>query len=72
MFYSKSKFMFQVLRPQSALPSLEVWQYYLGEQLAHGPNYDLEVIQLDSQQEEEAEAADGIATKSARRVVTMG
>ncbi|XP_069696125.1 myotubularin-related protein 13 isoform X2 [Periplaneta americana] len=61
-----------VLRPQSALPSLEVWQYYLGEQLAHGPSYDLEVIQMDSQQEEEAEAADGIANKSARRVVTMG
>jgi myotubularin-related protein 5/13 len=64
--------MLQVLRPQSALPNLEVWQYYLGEQLAHGPNYDLEVIQLDSQQEEEAEAADGIASKSARRVVTLG
>jgi hypothetical protein len=27
---------------------------------------------LDSQQEEEAEAADGIASKSARRVVTLG
>jgi len=64
--------MLQVLRPQSALPSLEVWQYYLGEQLAHGPNYDLEVIQLDSQQEEEAEAADGIVNKSARRVVAAG
>jgi myotubularin-related protein 5/13 len=49
-----------------------VWQYYLGEQLAHGPNYDLEVIQLDSQQEEEAEAADGIVSKSARRVVAAG
>jgi myotubularin-related protein 5/13 len=49
-----------------------VWNYYLGEQLAHGPSYDLEVIQLDSQQEEEAEAADGIVSKSARRVVTVG
>ncbi|XP_049836392.1 myotubularin-related protein 13 isoform X2 [Schistocerca gregaria] len=61
-----------VLRPQSFLPCLEVWQYYLGEQLSHGPSYDLEVIQLDSQQEEEAEAADGIINKSARKVVTMG
>ncbi|CAG2063461.1 unnamed protein product, partial [Timema podura] len=49
---------------------LEVWHYYLGEELAHGPSYDLEVIQLDSQQEEEAEAADGILNKSMRTVVT--
>lgn len=60
-----------VLRPQSHLPCLEVWQYYLDEQLAHGPSYDLEVIQLDSQQEEEAEAADGIS-KSSRKIVTLG
>nr|CAD7573991.1 unnamed protein product [Timema californicum] len=59
-----------VLRPQSHLPCLEVWHYYLGEELAHGPSYDLEVIQLDSQQEEEAEAADGILNKSMRTVVT--
>nr|CAD7393185.1 unnamed protein product [Timema cristinae] len=59
-----------VLRPQSHLPCLEVWCYYLGEELAHGPSYDLEVIQLDSQQEEEAEAADGILNKSMRTVVT--
>ncbi|XP_063236434.1 myotubularin-related protein 13 [Bacillus rossius redtenbacheri] len=61
-----------VLRPQSHLPCLEVWQYYLHEELAHGPGYDLEVIQLDTQQEEEAEAADGVASKSARRVVIRG
>ncbi|KAK7870000.1 hypothetical protein R5R35_011968 [Gryllus longicercus] len=61
-----------VLRPQSHLPALGLWQYYLGEQLAHGPSYDLEVIQLDSQQEEEAEAADGTVNLSSRRVVTMG
>lgn len=60
-----------VLRPQSHLPALQLWQYYLGEQLAHGPSYDLEVIQLDSQQEEEAEAADG-TVNSHRHVVTMG
>jgi myotubularin-related protein 5/13 len=64
--------MLQVLRPQFALPNLEVWQYSLGERLAHGPSYDLEVIELDSQQEEEAEAADGIASKSARRVIALG
>lgn len=49
-----------------------MWQYYLDEELSHGPSYDLEIIQMDSQQEEEAEAADGIVNKSLRKVVTMG
>lgn len=61
-----------MLRPQSYLPCLEVWQYYLDEELAHGPSYDLEIIQMDSQQEEEAEAADGVSNKSSRKVVTLG
>lgn len=61
-----------VLRPQSHLPCLEVWQYYLDENLHHGPNYDFEIIQLDSQQEEEIEAADGIANKSHRKTITLG
>lgn len=51
---------------------MEVWQYYLDEELAHGPSYDLEIIQMDSQQEEEAEAADGVSNKSMRKVVTLG
>lgn len=62
----------QVLRPQSSLPNLNVWQFYLSEELAHGPSYDLEIIQLDMQQEEEAEAADGISNKTLRKVVTTG
>ncbi|XP_011302109.1 myotubularin-related protein 13 isoform X1 [Fopius arisanus] len=61
-----------VLRPVSHLPSLDIWQYYLEEELAHGPPYDLEVLQQDSQQEEEAEAADGIIEKSNRKIVTQG
>lgn len=61
-----------ILRPQSHLPCLEVWNYYLDEDLHSGPSYDPEIIQLDSQQEEEAEAADGITNKSARTVVTNG
>lgn len=61
-----------VLRPQSHSPSLEVWEYYLDEDLKHGPGYDPEIIQLDSQQEEEAEAAEGIMNKSTRRIVTRG
>lgn len=61
-----------VLRPQSHIANLEIWQYYLREDLRYGPSYDLEIIQADTQQEEESEAADGIVNKSARKVVTMG
>lgn len=62
----------QVLRPQSHLPVLDIWEYYLDEELKHGPSYDLEIIQMDSQQEEEAEAADGVGNKSSRKIVTQG
>ncbi|KAI5738379.1 hypothetical protein M8J77_006210 [Diaphorina citri] len=48
-----------VLRPQAHLPNLDIWSFYINEELKHGPPYDLEIIQLDNQQEEEAEAADG-------------
>lgn len=61
-----------VLRPQSTLPCLDIWDYYLNEDLHHGPNYDPEIVQMDSQQEEEAEAAEGNADKSSRKVVTLG
>lgn len=61
-----------VLRPQSHLPCLDVWQYYLDENLHHGPEYDLEIIQLDSQQEEESEAADGVNSQSSRKIITLG
>lgn len=61
-----------MLRPQSHLGNLEIWPYYLREELHYGPSYDLEIIQLDTQQEEESEAADGIVNKSARVVVTLG
>ncbi|XP_054263415.1 myotubularin-related protein 13 [Macrosteles quadrilineatus] len=60
-----------VLRPQSHLANLEIWQYYLKEELRYGPSYDIEIVQLDSQQEEELEATDGTA-KSSRRQVTLG
>nr|XP_022903843.1 myotubularin-related protein 13 isoform X2 [Onthophagus taurus] len=61
-----------VLRPQSHLACLELWQYYLDEELSHGPSYDPEIIQMDTQQEEEIEAADGVNNKSMRKIVTMG
>lgn len=60
-----------VLRPCAHLPNLEIWGYYLGEELAHGPSYDLEVLQMDYQQDEESEAADG-SSVSARFTVIAG
>lgn len=59
-----------VLRPQSHLPCLEIWNYYLNEDLRYGPSYDPEIIQMDTQQEEEAEAADGIS--QTRKIMSLG
>lgn len=49
-----------VLRPHSNMANLVVWDYYLEENLAHGPPYDLELVNKESQQKanEMAFAAD--------------
>lgn len=71
----------QVLRPQSQVSTLEVWGFYLGEELCHGPSYDLEVVQQDAAAAEEEKAAAGppndstlVAGKAAiaRKLVTTG
>ncbi|KAK3881739.1 hypothetical protein Pcinc_013822 [Petrolisthes cinctipes] len=61
-----------VLRPVKEVSALQLWGYLLGEELRHGPSYDPEVRTLDRQQEEEAEAADGITPTSQRRIVMSG
>ncbi|XP_069180963.1 myotubularin-related protein 13 isoform X5 [Procambarus clarkii] len=61
-----------VLRPVKEVSALQLWNYLLGEELRHGPSYDPEVRNLDRQQEEEAEAADGTITTSQRRIVMSG
>lgn len=60
-----------VLRPQSMLPNLDLWQYYTSEELAHGAPYDPEIIQMDNMHEEEMQAADGLRT-SERKMITLG
>lgn len=60
-----------MLRPSSHIPKLEFWGYYLNEELAHGPPYDLEIVQMDSQLDEEVEATEGVP-KSLRKTVTAG
>ncbi|KAJ2945302.1 hypothetical protein O0L34_g9382 [Tuta absoluta] len=51
-----------VLRPVSSVCALEVWDYYLSEELSHGAPYDLEVL---------ANNAD-LDKPPARRVATAG
>jgi myotubularin-related protein 5/13 len=42
----------QVLRPQSSINALEVWDFYTSEELAQGPSYDLELIGSEIFEEE--------------------
>ena len=58
----------QVLRPQSSVSMLEVWDYYTYEELAQGPSYDLELIGSDNLDEE----TEYSAKQPMRKFVTMG
>lgn len=58
----------QVLRPQSSVSMLEVWDYYIYEDLAQGPFYDLELIGSDNLDEE----TEYSAKQPKRKFVTMG
>lgn len=42
-----------VLRPQSSVAMLDLWRYYIDEELAHGPPFDLELICNDNQDDED-------------------
>ncbi|UXI15807.1 hypothetical protein NH340_JMT01750 [Sarcoptes scabiei] len=44
-----------VIRPLNNLPSLKVWEYYVGEELAHGPSYDLEVMNMERHRPDDME-----------------
>jgi myotubularin-related protein 5/13 len=50
---------------------LDVWNYYVSEDLKHGPSYDLELLQLEASQQEENDAAEGIRPSS-RQVILSG
>ncbi|XP_021368098.1 myotubularin-related protein 13-like [Mizuhopecten yessoensis] len=53
-----------VLRPYSNMSNLCVWEYYLTEDLAHGPPYEVEVTQREIQlNEEEAAESSGQRTR---------
>jgi myotubularin-related protein 5/13 len=42
-----------ILRPSHRISNLEIWSYYLGEELKHGPSYDIEIVSMDIETEEE-------------------
>ncbi|XP_013171380.1 PREDICTED: myotubularin-related protein 5 [Papilio xuthus] len=50
-----------VLRPVSAINCLEVWEYYVSEELSHGAPYDLDLVPNGDAE-----------PRAARRVVTAG
>lgn len=42
-----------ILRPFSHISDLKIWNYYIDEELRHGPSYDYELVHMDLEQEEE-------------------
>ena len=43
----------QVLRPYSNLSNLKIWEYYLSEDLAHGPSFEIDITAKEIQLNEE-------------------
>lgn len=63
-----------VLRPYCAVSNLELWDYFLTEELSFGSPYDLEISAMDLAQAEEARAMEGpnAPVSSHRRPIAMG
>lgn len=59
-----------VLRPYSNLSNLKIWDYYVTEDLAHGPSYDIEVTQREIRQNEDQEPVETIG-QPRRKVVNV-
>ncbi|XP_055539835.1 myotubularin-related protein 13 [Wyeomyia smithii] len=63
-----------VLRPQSSISVLEVWSYYLDEELAQGPPYDPELVCSDNLEEDSDYVGSGslVNRQPRRKVVSVG
>ncbi|XP_050410421.1 myotubularin-related protein 13 isoform X2 [Patella vulgata] len=46
----------QVMRPYSNISNLKIWNYFLNEDLCHGPSYDIELVIQELRQNEDQEA----------------
>ncbi|XP_049531218.1 myotubularin-related protein 13 [Anopheles darlingi] len=60
-----------VLRPQSSISVLEIWSYYLGEELAQGPPYDPELVGNDGL-DDDCDYLCGMAGGSAGNAGSLG
>jgi myotubularin-related protein 5/13 len=58
----------QVLRPQSSINVLEVWDFYTSEELAQGPSYDLDLTGSETFEEE----TEYSTKQPKRKLVTVG
>jgi myotubularin-related protein 5/13 len=54
-----------VLRPFSHISDLQIWDYYFGEELKHGPSYDYELVVMDLEQDEEFSTVSDSLTSTA-------
>lgn len=64
-----------VLRASHRISNLAVWNYYLGEELKHGPSYDIEIVGMDIELEEEYNTSitgEPISTSSGRKCLIAG
>ncbi|RWS10543.1 myotubularin-related protein 13-like isoform X4, partial [Dinothrombium tinctorium] len=50
-----------VLRPFYNMCNLQVWDYYLSEELCHGPSFDFEVVAMAKQRKEEFDATNDMS-----------
>lgn len=64
----------RVLRPQSSLAILELWEYYVDEEMAHGQAYDPELVGTELIEDEEDEIVDDESGRKCpkNKVVTIG
>lgn len=58
----------QVLRPQSSISMLEIWDYFINEELAQGPSYDLELIGAETIDDD----PEFSSKQPKRKVITLG
>ncbi|CAG2109659.1 unnamed protein product, partial [Medioppia subpectinata] len=59
-----------VIRPAFSVSSLKIWDYYVSEELSHGPSYDIEVVDMEHQRQEVVEATTNDSDKTRRKNIS--
>ena len=65
-FMYSLEFQQSVLRPYCNISDFQIWDYYIDEELRHGPSYDYELIMLER---EEEFASESMSSTSGHRLV---